>query len=143
MFSLFIELLGLSSSLARVAKVPDQTIFFLNDEPCMFRYTIIYLNPVELKYYLFMISLNKCAGSCNALSPKEINVKAFNIKKIKMKLWQNILHMIVNLNSIVQYVIQIKSGIIKHVSVNVKIIIGAKKGIVGILAHVFVKIVSF
>ena len=50
--------------------------------------------------------------------------------------------MIVNVNSIVQYVIQIKSGIIKRVNVNVKIIVSAKNIKVGILAHVFVRIVS-
>ena len=50
--------------------------------------------------------------------------------------------MTVNANSIVQQVIQIKNGIIKHVSVNVKIIISEKKVLVGILAHVFVRIVS-
>ena len=43
---------------------------FLNDEPCMVRSTLIDLNPVELKYYPFMITLNKCTGSCNVLSPK-------------------------------------------------------------------------
>ena len=45
------------------------------------------MNPLELKYYPFMISLNNCTGSCNALSPeicvpkgtKDINVKAFNM----------------------------------------------------------------
>ena len=45
------------------------------------------MNPVELKCYLFMISLDKYTGSCNVLSskicvPKEtedINVKAFNM----------------------------------------------------------------
>ena len=45
------------------------------------------LNPVELKYYPFMISLNKCSGICNVLSPeicvpketRDINVKAFNM----------------------------------------------------------------
>ena len=45
------------------------------------------MNPVELKYYPFMISLNKWTGSCNVLSPKIcvpkerklINVKAFNM----------------------------------------------------------------
>ena len=45
------------------------------------------MNSVELKYYPFMISLNKCTGSCNVLSPKiyvpketkDINVKVFNI----------------------------------------------------------------
>ena len=35
--------------------------------------------------------------------------------------------MIVNANSIAQYVIQIKNGTIKHVNVNIKIIVGAKK----------------
>ena len=48
------------------------------------------MNPVELKYYPFiisLISLNKQIGSCNVLSPKicipketeDINVKAFNM----------------------------------------------------------------
>ena len=50
--------------------------------------------------------------------------------------------MIVNANSIVQYVIQIKNEITKHVNVHVKVIVSAKKIIVGILAHVFVRIVS-
>ena len=38
--------------------------------------------------------------------------------------------MIVNANSIVQYVIQNKNGIKKHVNVNVKIVVSAKKIIV-------------
>ena len=47
-------------------------------------WTIINLNPAELKYYPYMISLDKCNGSCNVLSPKicvpeETNVEAFNI----------------------------------------------------------------
>ena len=58
---------------------------------------------------------------------------------MKLKQWQNIFHEIVNANSIVQHVIQIKSGITKHVNVNVKIIIRAQKVIVEILADVFVK----
>ena len=57
---------------------------------------------------------------------------------MKLKQGQNMFH--VTANSIVQHVIRIKNGIIKHVNVNVKI--GAKKIIVGILAHVFVRIVS-
>ena len=36
----------------------------------MIRLTLIDLNPVELEYYLFMISLDKCSGGCNVLSPK-------------------------------------------------------------------------
>ena len=44
MFSLFVVLLSFNESLA---------IF-------MVRLTLIDMNPVELKYYPFMISLNKC-----------------------------------------------------------------------------------
>ena len=54
------------------------------------------------------------------------------------KTLENIFHAIVNANLTVQYVIQIKNGIIKHVSVSVK----KKKIIVEILAHVFVGMVS-
>ena len=58
MLSLFIVLLNFSESLAR-----DQTkCLFLNDEPCMVRPTLFDMNPVELKYYPFTISLNKCTG---------------------------------------------------------------------------------
>ena len=35
---------------------------------CMLRPTLIDLNPPELKYYPFMISLDKCNRSCNVLS---------------------------------------------------------------------------
>ena len=55
--------------------------------------------------------------------------------------WQNIFHVIVNANAIVEH-IQIKNTIIKHVDVNVKVIISMKNIIVGILAHVFVRIAS-
>ena len=50
--------------------------------------------------------------------------------------------MTVNANSIVQYVIQIKKGIIKHVNMHVNIIVRADKITVGILAHSFVRQVS-
>ena len=75
----------LLSSLVRVADLTK--CLFLNDEPCMIRPTIIDMNPVKLKYYPFMIKLNKIIGSCNVLSPKifvqketkDINLKAFNM----------------------------------------------------------------
>ena len=84
MFSLIKQLLtvllSFSSSLATKC-------ISLNDEPCMIRPTLTDLNPVEFKYYPFMISLEKCNGSCNVLSPKicvpkktkDINVKLFNM----------------------------------------------------------------
>ena len=49
--------------------------------------------------------------------------------------------MTANATSIVQHVIQIKNGIMKHFNVSVKRIVCAKLIIVGILAHVFVKMV--
>ena len=62
----FIVLLSFSKSLAH-----DRTTrLFLNDDPCMVRLTLIDMNPGELKYYSFMISLDKCTGGCNVLSPK-------------------------------------------------------------------------
>ena len=61
---------------------------------------------------------------------------------MKLKQRKNIIHVTVNANSIVQYVIQIKNGVIKHVNMNVKIIVSPKKIIVGILVHVFVRIAS-
>ena len=87
----------------------------LNDKPCMARPTLFDLNPLELKYYPFMTSLDKCTESCNVLSPKicvpketkDTNVQTFNMitKKMKQKQWQNIFHVIVNANSLVQHVI--------------------------------------
>ena len=51
--------------------------------------------------------------------------------------------MIPNANSIVQHEVQIKNGIIKNANANVKILVSAKKIIVGILANVLVRIKSF
>ena len=90
MFSLikqmFITLLSFNESLTTKC-------LFLNDEPWIFRPTLIDMNPVELKYYPFMISLIKCTGSCDVLLPKicvpketkDINAKAFNMNKNEAK----------------------------------------------------------
>ena len=50
--------------------------------------------------------------------------------------------MIVNANSIAQYVIQIKNGITINANASVKNIEHAKEIVLGILAHVFVRTVS-
>ena len=101
MLNPFIVLSSFSESLAHIAKFSDQTkCLFLNDEPCMIRPNLIDMNPVELKYYPFMISLNKCTGSCNVLSPKKcvpkerkhIHVKAFNMIKDKTEVKTMIEH---------------------------------------------------
>ena len=63
MISGFIVLL---ITLACVADLTKCHIF--NDELCMVRPTIIDMKPVELKYYPFMISLNKYTARCKTAS---------------------------------------------------------------------------
>ena len=62
----------------------------LNNKSCMVRPTLIDLNPDELHYYLFVIILGRCDGSCNTVEDpfgilpnkkKDVNLKVFN--KIK------------------------------------------------------------
>ena len=62
--------------------------------------------------------------------------------KNEAKQWQNIFHVIVNANLIIQLAHQIKNGIKKLVNVNVRIAVHAKKILVGIVAHRFVRIAS-
>ena len=64
------------------------------------------------------------------------------IKIYEAKHQQNIFHAIVNVNSIVQYVIQIKNGKMIYANARAKIIVSAKNITFGILVHVFLKIVS-
>ena len=69
----FVVLLSFSESLATMN----------SDELCMVWSNLIDLNPIELKYYPFMIILDKFSGNCNILSPKECVPK--NIKDISVK----------------------------------------------------------
>ena len=76
----FIVLLSFSESLAT-------EYLSLDDEPYMVRPTLIELISVKIKYYPFMVSLDKCKGSCDVLAPeicvpketKDIKVKVFNM----------------------------------------------------------------
>ena len=79
----FIALLSFSGSLATKC-------VSLSEEPCVIRSIPIVLNPFELHYNLFMISLDKCSGSCYSVDDlstkvcvlsktKDINIKIFNI----------------------------------------------------------------
>ena len=56
----FIALLSFSRSLAT-------KFMSLKNEQCKNTLAIIDLNPAELKFYPFLISLDKCNGSCNWL----------------------------------------------------------------------------
>ena len=76
---MFIVLFTFSSTLAC-----DQTKrVSLNDDPFTIRPTLIDLNLVELKYYPFMFSLDKCSGSCNVLSPKYVFLKKQETEMLK------------------------------------------------------------
>ena len=83
-------------------------------------------------------------SKCVAKETKQIHTKVFNVitNTDEAKKVASIFHVIVNASSIVKNVIHLKNEIIKHVTVNVKIIKRAKKIIVGILAHVFVIIAN-
>ena len=75
MFSLIkqvlIVLLSFSESLVRVTKVLAKYLS-LYDERCMVRSTLFDLNPAALKHHPFMISLDKCNGSCNVFLQKYV-----------------------------------------------------------------------
>ena len=79
---MFIELLSFSGYLTteRVS---------LNNESCMTRSTLIDLNSAKFNFFPFMISLDKCNGSCNAIDDlsKKICVpsktKSINVKVVK------------------------------------------------------------
>ena len=67
MFSLIEQVLIILLSITK--SLTTKSVSLSNKVP-MFRLILIYLNPVKLKYYPFMISLDKCSGSYNVLSPK-------------------------------------------------------------------------
>ena len=147
MFSLFTALLSFSSSLP----CERTKCLFLNDEPCMVRTILMDLNPVELKYYPFMISLNKRTGSCNVLTskicvPKEtkyINIKAFNItnkNEAKAMTEHTSCDCKYKFNSTVCNSNQKWNN--KICQCEYKNYCMCKKTIAGIQAHVFVRIVS-
>ena len=78
-----------------MANVPNfTTCTSLNNQLCITRPTLIDLNSDEynqgLRYYSFIINLNRCNGSCNALDKpssrmcianktKDINLNVFNM----------------------------------------------------------------
>ena len=73
---------------APVAKIRTKCLS-LNDELCMVKPTTVDLNPTELKYYPFMISLDEFNRSCNILFPKWFLPKkanVVNIVKIKVNI---------------------------------------------------------
>ena len=109
----------------------------------MVRPILIDVNPVELKYYPFMISLDKCNGSCNILSSKiyvSIETKNINVKAFIMITKKN------EVKTMAKYIscdckckFQWNN---KTCQYEYKYDRTLKKIIVGIIAHVFVRIAS-
>ena len=67
-----------------------------NNEPFINRPTVIDLNHAELNYYPFIISIDKCNGSCNVVDhvstktcvsnkTEDANIKVFNLITRKNK----------------------------------------------------------
>ena len=144
MFSLFIVLLSFSISLAT-------KYLFLNDGPCMVRPTLIDMNPNELEYYSFMISLNRSTKSCNVFPPKicfpketkDINVMAFNMITNKDKVKAMTKHISCEFQCKFNTTTRnSKQRNNKTCQCECKILISAKKIIVRIVAPAFMKIVS-
>ena len=89
-------LLSFNESLASMANISNFTTYIsLNIQLCMTRPTLIDLNPDEyneaLRYYPFMVNLERCKRRCNTLDdpsgqifvPNEIedvNLNVFNMK---------------------------------------------------------------
>ena len=73
MNQVFLTLLSFSKTLT--------TKYVLNEESCITRPTFIDLNPVVHNYYPFMISLDKCSESCDAVDDLFTNICARNKTK--------------------------------------------------------------
>ena len=80
---LFIQLSNFSGSLAGMVTVCSLTIcIYLNNQPCTDRLTLIDLSLEEhfqvLRYYLFMVNLDRRNGSCNNLQDPSDKICASN-----------------------------------------------------------------
>ena len=85
-------------------------------------------NLVELNYYSFMISLDKCNGSCNAVGnlsakicvpskTKDVNVKVSNMIRSIFEAKKLVRHISCDCKcKILRHVIQIKNGLIINVN---------------------------
>ena len=83
----------------------------MNNQPCMVKLTLTDLNPDELHYYQFIISMNRCDGSCNTAEDpsgrkcvlnktEDVNLKLFDIIKgyMNQRQLQNISYGSVDMN---------------------------------------------
>ena len=81
----------------------------LNNKKCKSRLTLINLQPIELKYYLFMVGLNKFNGIFNFADDLSTKICAPNkIKSVNVKLF----YMAIKISE--------AKSLIKHISSDIK-----------------------
>ena len=125
----------------------------------MIRPTPIDLNPVELNYLSFMISLDKCNGSCNAVDDLSTKICVPSETKNMIDKKFNMITRINEAKTLVKHIsydfkCKFKSttcnsnqkwnndGIITNANVSVKNVVRAQNIIAGILVHVFVRVIG-
>ena len=125
----------------------------------MIRPTLIDLNPVELNYLSFMISLDKRNGSCNAVDDlstkicvpsetKDMNDKKFNMITRTNDAKTLVKHISYNCKCKLKTTTCNSNqkwnndGIIANANVRVKNVVRAQNIIAGILVHVFLRVIG-
>ena len=107
----------------------------LNNENFLAISALINLNPNELHYYQFVVSLGRYNRRCNTLDDpsgkiyvpnkkENVNLIAFNVITSineSKTLIKSIFHKTINVNLMVENIIQVKSGVIINTDVGAKI----------------------
>ena len=66
-------IVSFSWSLASNSKRPIKCLS-LNNQPCETRLTLVDINPHEVFFYSFTVSINKCGGSCDTIDDPHASV---------------------------------------------------------------------
>ena len=66
-------IVSFSGSLASNSKRPMKCLS-LNNQPCETRLTLVDINPQEVLFYSFTVSINKCGGSCDTIDDPHASV---------------------------------------------------------------------
>ena len=66
-------IVSFSGSLASNSKQPMKCLS-LNNQPCETRLTLVDINPQEVLFYSFTVSINKCGGSCDTIDDPHASV---------------------------------------------------------------------
>ena len=91
----------------------------LDNQPCTARPTLIDLNPNELHYYPFMVSLDRCDGNVNTVEDLLDRICVPNkIKDVILKVL-NMIKKINDLKTLIKH-ISTQNGIMIGVSMNVR-----------------------